>query len=195
MNPTLIYPPPPARPSSRPKTLFSNLEDPSSQLRPLVLVARSFASPNSTRLTMNPSASELTLVGSVNSSNEKHRPQSPSGVREPSVTPVKITKTIKFLTWFNHYRKILCLCLLINAIFLILALRDRQSYMRKHLSAMVLGNLLIGSMVRSEWVLRFLYWSSIMCFRWNWVPSKLKVWVVGVLYHIGRWISSFDALI
>lgn len=57
-------------------------------------------------------------------------------------------------------------------------------YPRTHISAMVCGNLLVAIAIRSEWVMRLLYWGSIKLIR-SWAPMKLRVLVVAVLYHIG----------
>lgn len=134
------------------------------------------------------SASDSTLVRSSSLTYEK-----PIVLEKKitSTTPDQITKKIRFLTWFNPYRQLLFLSILLNLVLMLIAIGDLHSYMKGHLSAMVLGNLVIGTMARSEWILRFVYWLSIICFRWNWVPAKIKLWVVGVLYHIGGFLYCF----
>ncbi|EGG11302.1 uncharacterized protein MELLADRAFT_59415 [Melampsora larici-populina 98AG31] len=174
----ITYTQTPVRPS-RPPTLFSSheLRQYGFQLnKPELAHVNTFG----TKSQISDNSSELTRVGSSRTTFEK--PYLSTCIPDQ---PVKITTKTKFLTWFNPYRKLLCLSIFVNFILLLMAMSNTQSYMRKHLSVMVLGNLLIGFGVRSEWILRFLYWSSIMCFRWNWVPKKIKIWVVGVLYHIG----------
>lgn len=131
------------------------------------------------------STSGSTLIGSSESCYDKSNTLFPGEQRALPSAAIKITKKIRFLTWFNPYRKLFCVSILLNSILMIIAIQNLQSYMKRHLSAMVLGNLLIGAMARSEWVLRLMYWLSVMCFRWKWIPAKLKIWVVGVLYHIG----------
>lgn len=183
MKATATYAPPISGPL-RPFVISSPLHPLRSEIRlpkPGLAHSNTF---RSTETTSDFSTSQTTLVGS-NASHGKPNLFGPLERQATPLAPGQITKKVKFLTWFNIYRQLLCLSILINSILILISIVNTKSYMRKHLSVMVLGNLLISTMARSEWILRFVYWSTVMCFRWNWVPTKFKLLVVGVLYHIG----------
>ncbi|EGG05620.1 uncharacterized protein MELLADRAFT_87894 [Melampsora larici-populina 98AG31] len=98
-------------------------------------------------------------------------------------TPVHLSDSVKFWTWFSPYRQILVLTIGIQMVAILVTLSGAWIYPRTHISAMVGGNLLVAVGIRSEWVMRFLYWSSIKLIR-GWAPMKLRVLVVAFLYHI-----------
>ncbi|KAA1078301.1 hypothetical protein PGT21_033017 [Puccinia graminis f. sp. tritici] len=98
--------------------------------------------------------------------------------------PVVLNKSLKFWTWFSPYRQMLLLVVAVEAIMVIITLLGGWHFARTHLPAMVTGNLLVAIAIRSEWVMRFLYWVSIKLFR-RWTPLKFRVLVVAILYHIG----------
>ncbi|CAH7690014.1 hypothetical protein BY996DRAFT_4612396 [Phakopsora pachyrhizi] len=100
------------------------------------------------------------------------------------IKPVELSGSVKFWTWFSPYRQMMLLVILIQILMILVTFGDGWAYPRTHTSAMVSGNLLVATAVRSEWVLRFVYWISIKLFR-GWSPMKLRVLVVAILYHIG----------
>lgn len=109
------------------------------------------------------------------------KPPAPS----PKPTPVDLTKSIKFWTWFSPYRQMLFLVVIVEAFMILVTLLGGWHFARTHLSTLVTGNLLVAIAIRSEWVMRLLYWISIKLFR-RWTPLKFRVLVVAVLYHIGK---------
>ncbi|KAH9816768.1 hypothetical protein DFH28DRAFT_890589 [Melampsora americana] len=105
----------------------------------------------------------------------------------PKPPPVHLSDSVKFWTWFSPYRQILIFTIAIQLVAIMVTLSGAWIYPRTHISAMVGGNMLVAVAIRSEWVMRFLYWSSIKLIR-GWAPMKLRVLVVAFLYHIGTLI-------
>ncbi|MBW0461049.1 hypothetical protein O181_000764 [Austropuccinia psidii MF-1] len=97
----------------------------------------------------------------------------------------KITRLISFKTWFTPYRKLFLLLISLNAIGAGFELSNHWPWATRNLTALVIGNTLAAMSVRSEWVLRFLYWTSVKIFRPFLFPVWLRAKVVGILYHIG----------
>ncbi|OAV98266.1 hypothetical protein PTTG_00317 [Puccinia triticina 1-1 BBBD Race 1] len=102
----------------------------------------------------------------------------------PNPPPLDINKSVKFWTWFSPYRQMLVLVVVVEALMIIVTLLGGWHFARTHLPALVTGNLLVAIAIRSEWVMRLLYWISIKLFR-RWTPLKFRVLVVAILYHIG----------
>ncbi|KNE90949.1 hypothetical protein PSTG_15643 [Puccinia striiformis f. sp. tritici PST-78] len=100
-------------------------------------------------------------------------------------TPPKISRWINFLTWFTPYRQLFVLTFGVNFAGITIVLSGYWPWVLRHLSSMVVGNVLIAIGIRSEWILRFLYWVAIKVFRPTMFPLWLRVKVVGILYHIG----------
>ncbi|KAA1107022.1 hypothetical protein PGTUg99_024569 [Puccinia graminis f. sp. tritici] len=78
----------------------------------------------------------------------------------------------------------LFLVVILQAVMILVTLSGGWHFARTHSSAFVTGNLLVTIAIRSEWVMRLLYWFSIKLFR-IWTPLKFRVIVVAILYHIG----------
>ncbi|EFP82906.2 uncharacterized protein PGTG_09874 [Puccinia graminis f. sp. tritici CRL 75-36-700-3] len=97
----------------------------------------------------------------------------------------KINRWITILTWFTPYRQLFVLTFLINVIGVVLALAKIWPWPKNQAAPLVVGNLLIAIAIRSEWVLRFLYWVTVKTFRPKIFPLWLRVKIVGILYHIG----------
>ncbi|KAH9454101.1 hypothetical protein Pst134EA_013195 [Puccinia striiformis f. sp. tritici] len=102
----------------------------------------------------------------------------------PKPTPVVPTGSLKFWTWFSPYRQILFTVVIIESLMILITLMGGWHWARTHLPLLVTGNLLVAIAIRSEWVMRLLYWISIKLFR-RWTPLKFRVLVVAFLYHIG----------
>jgi len=102
----------------------------------------------------------------------------------PKPTPVIVGRSTKFWTWFSPYRQLLFLVVTVQALMILVTLITGWNFARTHISELACGNMLVAITIRSEWVMRLIYWTSIKFFR-NWAPLKLKVFVVGILYHIG----------
>ncbi|OAV90555.1 hypothetical protein PTTG_08305 [Puccinia triticina 1-1 BBBD Race 1] len=97
----------------------------------------------------------------------------------------KITLMTTLLTWFTPYRQLFVLTFGVNFAGVVTVLSGYWPWALRHLTAMVVGNALLAIGIRSEWVLRFLYWSAVKTFRPRMFPLWIRVKVVGVVYHIG----------
>jgi hypothetical protein len=93
------------------------------------------------------------------------------------------------VTWFTPYRQLFVLILGVNFLGASAALLGYWPWPMEHLTSLVVGNALLAISVRSEWVLRFLYWLAVKTFRPRIFPLWLRVKVVSILYHIGEHIS------
>ncbi|KAI7951445.1 hypothetical protein MJO28_007129 [Puccinia striiformis f. sp. tritici] len=103
----------------------------------------------------------------------------------PEPTPATaLSSSIKFWTWFSPYRQMLFLVVITQLSLVLITLLGGSQFAKNHMSGFVTGNLLVAIAIRSEWVMRLLYWISIKLFR-RWTPLKFRVIVVAVLYHIG----------
>ncbi|KAA1068634.1 hypothetical protein PGT21_018454 [Puccinia graminis f. sp. tritici] len=104
--------------------------------------------------------------------------------KSPSVAP-EISWWTTLLTWFTPYRQLFVLTFGFNFAGAVSVLSGYWPWAFRHLTPMVVGNVLFAIGIRSEWVLRFLYWFAIKTFRPRLFPLWLRVNVVGILYHIG----------
>ncbi|WAR59712.1 hypothetical protein PtB15_11B352 [Puccinia triticina] len=102
----------------------------------------------------------------------------------PYVAP-KLNRWTTLFTWFTPYRQLFVLIFGINLIGVIMVLSGHWGWGKNHATPLVVGNILIAIAIRSEWVLRFLYWVAVKTFRPSLYPLWLRVKVVGILYHIG----------
>jgi hypothetical protein len=105
--------------------------------------------------------------------------------KSPSVAP-EISWWTTLLTWFTPYRQLFVLTFGLNFAGAVSVLSGYWPWAFRHLTPMVVGNVLFAIGIRSEWVLRFLYWLTIKTFRPTLFPLWLRVNVVGILYHIGK---------
>ncbi|KAG0140174.1 hypothetical protein CROQUDRAFT_665539 [Cronartium quercuum f. sp. fusiforme G11] len=121
-----------------------------------------------------------TTVASATEKNFGH-------LKEPSsraTDAVVVTPWVRFRTWLTPYRQILITVVMLNIAGSALEIGGLWPAASRCLSSLVIGNLLCAIAIRSEWVLRFLYWLAIKLFRPS-LPIRLRVIVVGLLYHIG----------
>lgn len=102
----------------------------------------------------------------------------------PTVTP-QITGVVKVSTWLSPYRMLFAVVFMLNAIGLLLEAINHWFWASGHLSTLVIVNILIAINVRSEWVLRLLYWISVKVFRPQTFSIQIRTRVVGFFYHIG----------
>ncbi|CAL3968126.1 unnamed protein product [Diplocarpon coronariae] len=91
---------------------------------------------------------------------------------------------IRFQLWFNTYRKFFVLVTVLNLVGFIVMALGHFPYAKKHVGALVLGNLLAAIMVRNELFARFLYLVAIYGLR-SWAPLWLKYTTVSILQHVG----------
>ncbi|PLW20512.1 hypothetical protein PCASD_15556 [Puccinia coronata f. sp. avenae] len=99
--------------------------------------------------------------------------------------PPRINQGTIFFTWFTPYRQLFVLIFSINLIGAVVGLSGRWNWSKRNATPLVVGNILIAIAIRSEWVLRFLYWIAVKIFRPSIFPLCLRIKVVGILYHIG----------
>ncbi|KAH9448772.1 hypothetical protein Pst134EA_028068 [Puccinia striiformis f. sp. tritici] len=97
----------------------------------------------------------------------------------------KITPWIKITTWFTPYRQLFLLAFGINLIGAAFGLSRRWMWSLEHVMPIMMGNILLAIAIRSEWVLRFIYWIAVKSFRPRFFPLWVRLKVVGTLYHIG----------
>jgi len=105
-------------------------------------------------------------------------------VSHPYIAP-RINRWTRFFTWFTPYRQLFSLVFGLNLVGAILDLSGHWPWSHRHETPLVVGNVLIAIAIRSEWVLRFLYWVTVKIFRPNVFPLWIRVKIVGILYHIG----------
>ncbi|KAI7938310.1 hypothetical protein MJO28_015230 [Puccinia striiformis f. sp. tritici] len=98
----------------------------------------------------------------------------------------KITPWIKITTWFTPYRQLFLLAFGINLIGAAFGLSRRWMWSLEHVMPIMMGNILLAIAIRSEWVLRFIYWIAVKSFRPRFFPLWVRLKVVGTLYHIDR---------
>lgn len=124
--------------------------------------------------------------GSRSSSTfEKPVPGSESSVnRKPVLSKPEPGLLIKFLTWFSPYRRLFLICVLVNTLGIVLVEGKVWSYPLRHLTTFVLGNMVCSVLVRNEFALRLFYWVTIKLLA-KWSPLRLRLAIVGLLYHIG----------
>lgn len=92
---------------------------------------------------------------------------------------------LDFCTWFTPYRQIFFLVAGTNGALVVAILAGALGGASQDLSVMVVVNVLIAIAIRNEWVIRFLYWIAIKCFRSARIPVRIRKTMVGMLYHIG----------
>ncbi|WAQ84130.1 hypothetical protein PtA15_4A581 [Puccinia triticina] len=102
-----------------------------------------------------------------------------------SYTAPIINRWITVLTWFTPYRQLFFLIFCLNITGVVLAFSNSWAWAKRQATPLVVGNILVAIAIRSEWVLRFLYWVAIKTFRPSLFPLWLRVKVVGILYHVG----------
>jgi hypothetical protein len=101
-------------------------------------------------------------------------------------TPPRINRWTIFFTWFTPYRQLFVFMVSINLIGAAVGLSGHWTWSKRNATPLVVGNILLAIGIRSEFVLRFLYWIAVKTFRPSIFPLWLRVKVVGILYHIGE---------
>ncbi|KAK0750507.1 hypothetical protein B0T18DRAFT_437692 [Schizothecium vesticola] len=132
------------------------------------------------------STQELSLLWPPGSKSEGVDQNAPAPARKPA-RPSKgkqASRWIRFRLWFNMYRRLFVLALLLNLTGVALAALGRFHYAKNHLGALVLGNLLCAVLMRNELFLRFLYLIAIYGLR-SWAPVTIKMAVTSILQHVG----------
>ncbi|KAG8967116.1 hypothetical protein FRC03_010671 [Tulasnella sp. 419] len=108
-------------------------------------------------------------------------------VKQPTATPQsgpQATKWVKFLLFFNTYRKLFTLVVILNGVGLLMAALDKFPYARKNNGAFILGNLLMAVMMRNELFLRGVFWVVNKALA-KWPPLIIRLGATSVLQHLG----------
>ncbi|KAJ7496960.1 hypothetical protein FB451DRAFT_209097 [Mycena latifolia] len=96
----------------------------------------------------------------------------------------QVSRTIEFQLWFNTYRKLFCLTIMLNFIGLVLAATGKWEYPRRYTGAFVLGNLQAAILMRNELFGRFLYLIVGTLFA-KWPPLWFRLACTSTLQHLG----------
>ncbi|POW00661.1 hypothetical protein PSTT_12984 [Puccinia striiformis] len=96
----------------------------------------------------------------------------------------KITPWIKITTWFTPYRQLFLLAFGINLIGAAFGLSRRWMWSLEHVMPIMMGNILLAIAIRSEWVLRFIYWIAVKSFRPRFFPLWVRLKVVLFPFYI-----------
>ncbi|KAF4344542.1 non-ribosomal peptide synthetase [Fusarium beomiforme] len=96
----------------------------------------------------------------------------------------KVSRYILFTLWFNTYKKLFTIVIILNLVGMILTSVGEFPYAQNHLGAMVLGNLLFAILMRNELFFRILYMAAIYGLR-SWAPIRIKLAVASFLQHVG----------
>jgi len=91
---------------------------------------------------------------------------------------------VRWIIWYNTYRKLFTFCFSINMIGLGFAASGRWTYPLRRPAALVLGNLLTAILMRNEVFGRCLYWTVNTLFA-KWTPLWWRLGCTSVLQHLG----------
>ncbi|KIY63704.1 hypothetical protein CYLTODRAFT_457867 [Cylindrobasidium torrendii FP15055 ss-10] len=105
-----------------------------------------------------------------------------SAIKRSTKTPAPLW--VKFRLWFNAYKRLFTICFLFNFIALLCAATGRWTYPREYTGAFILGNLLIGVLVRTELFARILYAALASLFA-KWSPLWFRLGISSTLQHLG----------
>lgn len=108
---------------------------------------------------------------------------------ETSTPAYRITFINKFLTWLSPYRKLLISIFSLNLVGVVLVLCEHWPWVKSCAATLAVGNILVALIVRSEWLLRFWYWLCVKILRPQIFPLWVRVQVVGILFHIGKFFG------
>lgn len=92
---------------------------------------------------------------------------------------------LRFITWFSPYRRLFVACTFLNALAISLTIGRVWVYPLNHLTTFVMANMLASLLARNEYALRLLYWIVIKLLAKS-SPLRLRLTIVGLLYHIGK---------
>ncbi|KIY65821.1 hypothetical protein CYLTODRAFT_424016 [Cylindrobasidium torrendii FP15055 ss-10] len=96
----------------------------------------------------------------------------------------RISSLVKFRLWFNAYKRLWTVCILLNLVVLVCAATDTWTYPRQYTGAFILGNLLVAVLVRTELFTRALYTSLAVLFA-QWPPLWFRLGISSTLQHLG----------
>ncbi|CAM6128381.1 unnamed protein product [Calypogeia fissa] len=87
--------------------------------------------------------------------------------------------------WFSVYKRLYVASLLLNIIGLVLATTGYFPYASTRAALFCLGNILMVVLVRSEVILRIVYWLAVRLLGYPWVPLRLKTMTTSLLQSLG----------
>ncbi|KAG8998011.1 hypothetical protein FRB94_010781 [Tulasnella sp. JGI-2019a] len=110
----------------------------------------------------------------------------PTPIPVVATPPAKIeaSRYIKFLLWFNTYRKFFTVVVTFNFITILLAALNRFPYARANNGAFILGNLMTAVLMRNEMFGRLLYLTA-NTFLAKWPPLCIRLAATSTLQHLG----------
>ncbi|KAI0057870.1 hypothetical protein BV25DRAFT_1969630 [Artomyces pyxidatus] len=103
---------------------------------------------------------------------------------KPSTPKKRASRRVRFLLWFNTYRKFFTVVVAINLTGLVLAATGKWQYPRRYTGGLILGNLLTAILMRNELFGRFLYLLVNTLFA-KWTPLWFRLGCTSVLQHLG----------
>ncbi|XP_015161138.1 uncharacterized protein [Solanum tuberosum] len=86
---------------------------------------------------------------------------------------------------FTVYKQLFALSLILNMTFLILASTGNFPYARKKAVLFSIGNIFALTLCRSEAFLRVVFWVTVNCLGWSWIPTRIKTIVTSLLQSLG----------
>ncbi|TRM69136.1 hypothetical protein BD626DRAFT_543984 [Schizophyllum amplum] len=103
---------------------------------------------------------------------------------KPPRSRKRASQWIRFMIWFNMYKRLFTIIVLFNFIGLICAAVGVWQYPRNYTSGFVLGNLLIAILVRTELFGRFAFLVVTTLFA-KWPPLWFRLGISSILQHLG----------
>lgn len=105
-------------------------------------------------------------------------------VKQRPVLSRPVGRWVKFLVWFNTYRKFFIVAMTLNLVGLFLTIAGVWDYPRRYTGALVLGNLQAAILVRNELFGRFLFLTVNTLFA-KWTPLWFRLGCTSALQHLG----------
>ncbi|KAK4709978.1 hypothetical protein R3W88_004491 [Solanum pinnatisectum] len=103
----------------------------------------------------------------------------------PPKTLRKRKKNKKKIIAIVLYKRLFALSLVLNITFLILASTRNFPYARNKAVLFSIGNIFALTLCRSEAFLRVVFWISVNCLGWSWIPMRIKTIVMSLLQSLG----------
>lgn len=88
-----------------------------------------------------------------------------------------------FLTWFDLYRKLFAVVMLLNIAALIALVHGKFNYAQRNVFSFALGNLLCSVLARNEFALRIAYWLVVNALFWT--PIRIRNLITALFVNLG----------
>ncbi|KAF5357357.1 hypothetical protein D9758_005881 [Tetrapyrgos nigripes] len=134
--------------------------------------------------TVYPEISEKKPIDTLMSLEDKKEVAAPPVKKSPPKPKKKVSKWIRWVLWFNTYRKFFTLTFTLNMVALALAASGHFPYAVKYNGAFVVGNFNFAILMRNEIFGRILYW-FVNTFFAKWTPLWWRLGCTSVLQHLG----------